>query len=183
MVPPLSRTDSTLPSTSAKRAAALEDRRGILGLVDDIIRFGPQAKLGGARRLLVAQQRPRAGRVADARRNPRLPRPHEFRLQPALGAVLADEHMRHEAAVAVGLERAEPLQHDLARRREARIRRETRIFGQFDPGEADHAAVVEREPASVAPRTLAPPMVTKRQPSCARTGVTAAITATASAAP
>src|SRR6185436_18350841 len=43
-----------------KPAAALEDPRGVFGLVDDIIRFAPQAKLGGACRQLFAEQRPRA---------------------------------------------------------------------------------------------------------------------------
>ena len=153
-------------------AAALEDLRGVLGLVHDIIRFGPQAKLGGPRRLLVAEQLPRAGRVADPRRNPRVPR--AARVPPATSAppVLADENMGHEAAVAIGLARRRGASARCRAPARARIRRGIRIFGSSMPGEADDAAILERDRRPrVAARTVAVPMVTKRQSSCARAGV------------
>src|SRR5262249_9025677 len=143
--------------------ACLQDLRGVLGLVHDIIRIGPQAKLCIACGLFRAKHGAHATGVADAGRNLRDAGAHEVRLQPALGPAVTDEDVGNQPAIAVAL----------GRRRFNTIgvpsASATSVgFATITPASRTMRPSSSAIPSSVVARTVALPMFTKRQPSCAR---------------
>src|SRR6185295_11534859 len=124
--------------------AARQHLRRFPCLGDGIVWFGPEAKLCGARRILVCQKLFGAGGIADAGTRAGAAARDEIGLQPAFGVIVDNENVCRDAAVTVGFgSGAKALEHDRPAARQGCA--DVRLRDIRDAGEPHGAAVLKRD--------------------------------------